>query len=79
MTAFLAADALLHAYALLLTQIVCKRCVGKVTATSQTAKQEPVPFDRSPLEFTELNCSREREPAQGRYLENENGTERNSE
>lgn len=40
MTAFLAADAPLHAYALLLTQIVCKRCVGKVTATNQAAKQE---------------------------------------
>lgn len=32
------ADTPLHAYALLLTQIVCKRCVGKVTA-SQAAGQ----------------------------------------
>jgi len=63
MTASLA-DAPSHAYALLLTQIVCKRCVGKVTAASQASRQElSLSAVRASLEFSGINRRWEGEPA----------------
>lgn len=79
------ADAPPHAYALLLTQIVCKRCVGKVTV-SQAAGQPSLSARQSAARVPAVASRPQESPIPGgrdrpckvqeRYLENGNARNR---